>query len=504
MNTPRLAHFIAGKPVVSTTTDWSPVYDPSRGELAARAPIAGDVECARAIEAAEAAFGGWAATPPLRRARVISRFKSLVEQHADDLARLISREHGKILSDAHGEIARGLEVVDFACGIAQLLKGEYLEEVSRGVDAYSVRQPLGVCVGITPCNFPAMVPLWMFPVAIACGNTFILKPSERVPSTAMYLAELFASAELPAGVLNVLHGDARTARKLVADPGVQAVSFVGSTAAAHNVYVGAASAGKRVQALGGAKNHLIVLPDADVNGAVDALIGAAFGSAGERCMAISVAVLVGDGADSIVARLAERVRSIRVGAPEDPASQMGPLITAAHRDRVRAYIASGVEEGATLLADGRDCEAANGPKGFFLGASLFDHVTPAMRIYREEIFGPVLCVIRVPTLLQAIKLVNDHEYGNGAALFTRDGAAARQFVRQAQVGMVGINVPIPVPMAFHSFGGWKRSLFGDTHIYGPEGVRFYTRAKAVSQRWPDSHRTGASFVMPANAEPGRT
>ncbi|MFM7567077.1 MAG: CoA-acylating methylmalonate-semialdehyde dehydrogenase, partial [Betaproteobacteria bacterium] len=405
-------------------------------------------------------------------------------------------EHGKVFSDAQGEVVRGLEVVEFACGIPQLLKGEYSEQVGTGIDMYSIRQPLGVCVGITPFNFPAMVPMWMFPVAIACGNTFVLKPSERDPSASLLMAAWLKEAGLPDGVFNVVQGDKVAVDALLEHPLVSAVSFVGSTPIARYIHDTAVAHGKRVQALGGAKNHMVVMPDADLEQAVDALIGAAYGSAGERCMAISVAVAVGDVADRLVARLAERVPAIRVTDGMDPKAEMGPLVTRAHADKVRGYVDAGVAEGAKLVVDGRGLSVAGREQGFFLGGCLFDHVRPEMKIYREEIFGPVLSIVRVANFEQALALVDSHEFGNGCAIFTREGDSAREFAARVKVGMVGINVPIPVPLAFHSFGGWKASLFGDHHMHGPEGVRFYTRAKAVTQRWPAGIRAGAEFVMP--------
>lgn len=489
-----LGHSIGGRRIAGCSGRWSAIHDPSRGVVVARVPLADEGEVRAAVDAAQRAFPEWAATAPVRRARVMFRYKELIEAHIGDIAAAITLEHGKVIGDARGEVQRGLEVVEFACGIPQLLKGEYSDQVGGGVDSWSLRQPLGVCAGITPFNFPAMVPMWMFPVAIACGNTFVLKPSERDPSASLLLADLFAQAGLPDGVFNVLHGDRVAVEALIAQPRVQAVSFVGSTAIAGQVYASAAAAGKRVQALGGAKNHAVVMPDADLDQAVDALVGAGYGSAGERCMAVSIVVAVGAVADPLVARLAARVRALRVGAGNDPAAEMGPLVTGAHLKRVIDYVEAGCSEGASLVVDGRALRVAGG--GFFLGGCLFDHVTPQMRIYREEIFGPVLGVVRVPDFEAALELVNRHEYGNGAALFTRDGDCARAFARGVGAGMVGINVPIPVPMAFHSFGGWKRSLFGDHAMHGPEGVRFYTRLKTVTARWPSGVRAGAQFSMP--------
>ncbi len=477
---------------------YATLWNPATGRERGRVAMADAAEVDAAVQAAAKTFPAWAATPPVRRARVMFRFRELVETHLDELADVIVAEHGKIFSDAKGEVQRGLEVVEFACGIPQLLKGEFSEQAGPGIDAHSVRQPLGVCVGITPFNFPAMVPMWMFPVAIACGNTFVLKPSERNPSASLLIAQLLRRAGLPDGVFNVVQGDRDAVEALLAHPKVAAVSFVGSTAIARSVHETASRHGKRVQALGGAKNHMVVMPDADLDQAVEALIGAAYGSAGERCMAVSVAVAVGGVADALVARLAERVPRIRVGAGTDPEAEMGPLVTAVHRERVLRYIDAGVDEGATLVVDGRSVSAPDGGDGFFVGGTLFDRVEPEMSIYRDEIFGPVLSIVRSESFEQALALVDAHAYGNGVAIFTRDGDAAREFAERVQAGMVGVNLPIPVPMAFHSFGGWKASLFGDHHIYGPEGVRFYTKLKAVMQRWPRGIRAGADFSMPTS------
>jgi len=492
-----IPHFIDGRRVEGTSGRYGDVFDPSRGEVSGRVALASASETAQAVEAAAAAFPGWRDTPPLHRARVMFRFKELMESRLDELTRLVSDEHGKVLSDARGSVVRGLEVAEFACGAPHLLKGYFSEDVGRGIDSHSIRQPLGVCVGITPFNFPAMVPLWMFPLAIVCGNTFVLKPSEKVPSTSLRLAELLTEAGLPAGAMNVVQGDREAVDTLLTHPGVAGVSFVGSTPVAEHVHRTATAHGKRVQALGGAKNHMVVMPDADLDQAADALMGAAYGSAGERCMAISVAVAVGDSvAEALLERLAPRVRSLKVGPASDPEAEMGPLITRDHLERVRGYISLGVEEGAELVVDGRDLEVAGHDQGFFIGGSLFDRVTADMRIYREEIFGPVLCLVRVPDFDTALELVNAHEYGNGTAIFTRDGDTARTFASRVQAGMVGINVPIPVPMAYHSFGGWKRSLFGDIHVHGTEGIHFYTRLKTVTSRWPSGIREGAAFHMP--------
>ena len=492
-----LGHYIDGKRVAGASGRSGEVFNPATGEVARRVAFADAAEVDRAVEAAAAAFPQWAATPPLGRARVLFKFRDLLERESEALARLISAEHGKVLSDAKGEVTRGLEVVEFACGIPHLMRGEVTEQVGRGIDSWSLRQPLGVCAGITPFNFPAMVPMWMFPVALACGNTFVLKPSERDPSAGTRIAELLTEAGLPAGVFNVVNGDKAAVEAILAHPGVDAVSFVGSTAIASWIYATAAQQGKRVQALGGAKNHMVVMPDADLDQATDALMGAAYGSAGERCMAVSVAVAVGGVGDRLMDRLLPRVRSLKIGPGTDPEAEMGPLVTRTHLDKVRGYIDLGEREGAKLVVDGRGFKPPQGyDNGFYLGGTVFDEVTPDMRIYQEEIFGPVLAVVRSPGFEDAVRLVNEHEYGNGVAIFTRDGDAAREFASRIEIGMVGINVPIPVPMAFHSFGGWKRSLFGDMAVHGMEGVRFYTRLKTVTARWPTGIRAGAEYVMP--------
>ena len=493
-----LHHFIGGTAVAGTSGRFFSVFEPSTGAIRARLPLAEDREVDQAVRAAQRSFPEWAETSPLVRARILFRFKQLLEEHADELARLISAEHGKVASDARGSLQRGIEVVEFATGIPHLLKGEFSAGIGDGMDCFSLRQPLGVCAGITPFNFPAMVPMWMFPVAIACGNTFVLKPSEKVPSCSLRLAALLHEAGLPPGVFNVLGGDARTVDALLTHPLVRAVSFVGSTPVARHVYAVAAASGKRVQALAGAKNHLVVMPDADLKLTIDALMGAAYGSAGERCMAVPVAVAVGAIADPLVSQLAERVRALKIGPSSDPAAEMGPLISAEHRAKVAGYIDLGLQEGAELVVDGRGISLQGWENGFFLGGSLFDRVTPAMRIYQEEIFGPVLGVVRARDLDQALALIEANRFGNGAAIFTRSGAAARHFGQRSQAGMVGVNVAIPVPLAFHSFGGWKQSLFGDHAMHGPEGVRFYTRPKTVTARWP---RTGDGdgpdgFAMP--------
>lgn len=490
-----VGHFIDGSRIAGGSAN-APITDPSTGKVTKQVALGSKADVDKAVAAAAAAFPAWAATPAPRRAAVMFRFKELIEKHADELARLITSEHGKVLSDARGSLQRGLEVVEFACGIPHLLKGEFSENVGTGIDAYSLRQPLGVCAGITPFNFPAMVPLWMFPVALACGNTFILKPSEKVPGCSMRLAELLTEAGAPSGVFNIVNGAKDTVDALLAHQRIAAISFVGSTPVAEHVYRTGTQAGKRVQALGGAKNHMVILPDADLDQAADALMGAAYGSAGERCMAISVAVAVGAIADPLIAKLAPKVRALKIGPGTDKESEMGPLVTAAHRDRVKGYIDLGVKEGAELVVDGRNLRLQGYEDGFFIGGSLFDKVQPEMRIYKEEIFGPVLVVVRAPGFDDALKLVNDHEFGNGAAVFTRDGDAARAFVSGVKAGMVGVNVAIPVPMAFYSFGGWKHSLFGDHHIHGAEGVRFYTRLKSVTSRWPTGIRAGADYIMP--------
>jgi len=492
-----VGHLIAGKPVAGASGRLADVYDPATGRVTKQVALASRAEVDAAVAAAAAAFPAWAATPVARRAKVMFRFKLLLEAHLDELARIITSEHGKVLSDAMGSLARGLENVDFATAVPQHQKGEFSESVGTGVDSYTLRQPLGVCVGITPFNFPAMVPLWMFPIAVACGNTFVLKPSERDPSCGFRLAELAHEAGLPPGVLNVVNGDREAVDALITHPCVAAVSFVGSTPVAEHVHRTAGQHGKRVQALGGAKNHAIVMPDADLDQAADALMGAAYGSAGERCMAISVGVAVGDAvADALVAKLKERLARLQVLPGTDPKAEMGPLVTREHLARVTGYVEQGVKEGATLVVDGRGKKVEGAEGGFFLGGCLFDRVRPEMRIYREEIFGPVLSVVRVASAEEALRLVNEHEYGNGTAIFTRDGGVAREFVQRVQAGMVGVNVPIPVPVGYHSFGGWKRSLFGDHAVYGAEGVHFYTRLKTVTARWPGGETRGPEFVFP--------
>lgn len=491
----QIGHYLNGA-AVAGSGPVGPVFNPATGEVSAEVAMGGAAEVDTAVAHARAAWPGWAAMPPLRRARVMFKFKDLLEGATARLAAAITAEHGKVLSDAAGEIQRGLEVVEFACGMPHLLKGEYTEAIAGGIDGWSVRQPLGVVAGITPFNFPAMVPLWMIPVALAAGNCFILKPSEKDPSASLILAELLAEAGLPKGVFQVVQGGRAAVEAILAHPGIEAVSFVGSTPIAEAVYRAGTQAGKRVQALGGAKNHLVVMPDADLEQVADALMGSAYGSAGERCMAVSVAVAVGDVGDRLIEMLAPRVRALKVGPGTDPEAEMGPLVTAEHRAKVSGYVDEGVRAGAKLVVDGRGLSLQGYEGGFFIGGTLFDEVTPEMRIYQEEIFGPVLSVVRSPTLAAATELVNAHRFGNGVALFTADGGAARAFASTIKVGMVGINVPIPVPAAFHSFGGWKSSLFGDHHVHGMEGVRFYTRYKAISQRWPASIKAGAEFTMP--------
>ena len=495
-----ITHWISGAAVSGVSGRFSDVFHPASGQVQARVPLATDAEVDKAVQAAAAAFPEWSSLPPLRRARVMFRFREIYESRIDEVAATINREHGKVFSDAKGEATRGLEVVEFATGIPQLLKGEFTEQVGTGIDSWSMRQPLGVVAGITPFNFPAMVPMWMFPIALACGNTFVLKPSERDPSASILLAEMLKEAGLPDGVFNVVHGDKTAVDAILAHPGITAVSFVGSTPIAEYVYREGTKHGKRVQALGGAKNHMIVMPDADLDQAADALAGAAYGSAGERCMAISIAVAVGNQtADTLIEKLESRIADLRIGdgAKDAPTGEadLGPLVTRQHLDKVTSYVELGTTEGAELVVDGRKGVLPKGD-GFFLGACLFDHVKPEMRIYKEEIFGPVLGVVRVNNFETALQLINEHEFGNGTALFTRDGDTARDFARRVQAGMVGINVPIPVPMAFHSFGGWKRSLFGDHSVHGPEGVRFYTRIKTVTARWPTGIRTGVDTTMP--------
>ncbi|UDM06990.1 CoA-acylating methylmalonate-semialdehyde dehydrogenase [Halomonas sp. NyZ770] len=495
-----LPHYLNGQLFAGQSQRTSPVYNPATGEQSALVALASADETREAVRIADEAFVAWSKTSPLKRARILFKFKALVEEHTDELARLISSEHGKVFSDAKGEVTRGLEVVEFACGIPHLQKGEHSMNVGTGVDSYSMMQPLGVCTGISPFNFPAMVPMWMFPIALACGNTFVMKPSEKDPSTPLRLAELLKDAGLPDGVFNIVNGDKEAVNVLLTDERVQAVSFVGSTPIAEYIYATASAHGKRVQALGGAKNHMVIMPDADLDQAVGALMGAAYGSAGERCMAISVAVPVGEEtANRLREKLVAELDKLTVGPGlvDGPDNDMGPLITREHRDKVASYIQTGVDEGAELVVDGRQTTIEGAGDGYFIGGTLFDHVTPKMRIHSEEIFGPVLAIARVASFDDAVSMINAHEYGNGTAIFTRDGDAARQYCEQIQVGMVGVNVPIPVPMAFHSFGGWKRSLFGPLHMHGPDGVRFYTRMKTITQRWPSGIREETNhFTMP--------
>ena len=500
MSVTSIAHYISGQKTAGTSTRAQDVFNPATGAVTGRVSLANVKDVNQAVASAQAAFPAWADTPPLRRARVMFKFLELLNQHRDTLAHMITAEHGKVFTDAQGEVTRGIDIVEFACGIPQLLKGDFTDQVSTGIDNWTMRQPLGVVAGVTPFNFPVMVPMWMFPVAIACGNSFVLKPSPLDPSPSLFMADLLKQAGLPDGVFNVVQGDKEAVDALVEHPDVKAVSFVGSTPIANSLYENGARHGKRVQALGGAKNHMVVMPDADIEQAVDALIGAAYGSAGERCMAISVAVLVGDVAEKLMPLLLEKTRALKVLNGTNLAAEMGPIVTAAAKQRITGYIDAGVAEGAKLLVDGRQFDGAKAgagcDKGFWLGGTLFDNVTTDMKIYKEEIFGPVLSCVRVKDFGEAVQIINDHEFGNGVSCFTRDGNVAREFSRRIQVGMVGINVPIPVPMAWHGFGGWKRSLFGDMHAYGEEGVRFYTKQKSIMQRWPESIGKGAEFVMP--------
>ena len=499
--TKTLHHYIGGQKTEASGDRYGDVYNPATGEISAKLPLATADEVRSAIQNAQDAFPGWAATPPAQRAKILFNFRDQIISNMDELAELCSSEHGKTVPDAKGSITRGLEVVEFACGIPHLLKGEHNEGVARGVDCHTIRQPLGVCAGITPFNFPAMVPMWMFPVSIGCGNTFVLKPSEKDPSLPLRLAELATQAGLPDGVLNVVNGDKEAVDTLLTDPGVAAVSFVGSTPIGEYIYTTGCAHGKRVQALCGAKNHMVVMPDADMDQTIDAIIGSVYGSAGERCMAISVVVAVGDDvADQLIERLIPRVKALKIGPYTDPEAEMGPLVTREHLQKVRNYVEIGIEEGAELVLDGRDYQVAGHENGFFIGGCIFDKVTPSMRVYQEEIFGPVLSMVRAASFEEAVQLCNDHEYGNGAAIFTRDGDAAREFSSRVQIGMVGVNVPIPVPVAYHSFGGWKRSLFGDMHMHGPEGVRFFTKQKTITTRWPSGIRTGAQFNFKSGAE----
>ena len=491
-----IQHFVNGKAYKGNSNKRSKVFNPATGEQESEVIIGTKDDLNKTVEIAKKAFEDWSLKPPLQRARVMFKFKELIEKNSDEIVKLIVSEHGKVYEDAKGSLTRGLEVVEFACGIPQILKGEFTENVGSEVDSWSIRQPLGVCAGITPFNFPAMVPMWMFPMAIACGNSFILKPSEKDPSCSFKLAELLSEAGLPDGVFNVVNGDKEVVDEILNNKDIQAVSFVGSTPIAKYIYENAAKNEKRVQALGGAKNHCVIMPDCDLDQAVNGLMGAAYGSAGERCMAQSVAVAVGDIADRLVDNLSKNVEALKVGPGMDKNSEMGPLITKEHLEKVKGYVDIGEKEGAKLVVDGRHLKLQGYENGFFMGGCLFDNVTKDMRIYKEEIFGPVLSVVRAKDFKEASDLINNHEYGNGVSIFTRDGDAARTFSSKIKVGMVGINIPIPVPMAFHSFGGWKRSLFGDQHMHGPEGVRFYTKLKTITSRWPSGIRSNPEFTMP--------
>ena len=491
-----IKHFVGGKVIDGTSQRKGQVFNPATGEQESEVILASKSDLDKTVEIAKKAFETWSLKPALQRARIMFKFKELIEKNFDELTKLIVSEHGKVYEDAKGSLIRGLEVVEFACGIPHVLKGEFSENVGTNVDSYSMRQPLGVAAGITPFNFPAMVPMWMFPLAIACGNTFILKPSEKDPSCPMRLAELLHEAGLPDGVFNVVNGDKEVVDAILSNNDIKAVSFVGSTPIAKYIYENAAKNEKRVQALGGAKNHLVVMPDCDLEGAVNGLMGAAYGSAGERCMAQSVAVAVGDIGDELVSRLVKKAEALKIGPGMDKSSEMGPLVTKQHLEKVKGYVDLGVKEGAKLVLDGRDLKLQGYENGFYIGGCLFDHVTTDMRIYKEEIFGPVLSVVRVKTFEEATKMINEHEYGNGVSIYTRDGDAGRTFASKIQVGMVGINVPIPVPMAFHSFGGWKRSLFGDSGMHGMEGIKFYTKLKTITSRWPSGIRSNPEFIMP--------
>ena len=491
-----IEHYIGGKIVTGSSSRKGKVFNPATGTQESEVLLASKSDLDLAVQKAKQSFESWSNTPPLQRARIIFKYKELIEKNSDLLTKLIVSEHGKVYEDAKGSLTRGLEVVEFACGIPQMLKGEFTENVGTNIDSWSIRQPLGVCAGITPFNFPAMVPMWMFPMAIACGNTFILKPSEKDPSCSLKLAELFSEAGLPDGVLNVVNGDKEVVDAILENKDIEAVSFVGSTPIAKYIYETAAKNEKRVQALGGAKNHCVVMPDCDLDQAVNGLMGAAYGSAGERCMAQSVAVAVGNVGDKLVEQLAKKVEALKVGPGMDKSSEMGPLVTKEHLEKVKGYVDLGVQEGAKLVVDGRDIKLQGYEEGYYIGGCLFDNVKKEMRIYKEEIFGPVLSVVRAKDFDEAINLINDHEFGNGTSVYTRDGDTGRTFANKIKVGMVGINIPIPVPVAFHSFGGWKRSLFGDQHMHGPEGVRFYTKLKTITSRWPSGIRMNPEFVMP--------
>ena len=491
-----IEHFINGKKYSGDSKRYSTIFNPATGEESGKVNLGSTNDLNEAVKNAKKAYEIWSNTPPLQRARILFKFKELIEKNEDELTKIIVSEHGKVYEDAKGSLTRGLEVVEYACGIPQMLKGEFTENVGTNVDSWSLRQPLGVCAGITPFNFPAMVPMWMFPMAIACGNTFILKPSEKDPSCSIRLAELLKDAGLPDGVLNIVNGDKEVVDAIIKNKEIAAVSFVGSTPIAKYIYENCAKFEKRVQALGGAKNHCVVMPDCDLNQAVNGLMGAAYGSAGERCMAQSVAVAVGNIGDSLVENLKTKVEKLKVGPGMDKNSEMGPLVTKDHLDKVKGYVDLGVSEGADLVVDGRKLKLQGYEKGYYMGGCLFDKVTSKMRIYKEEIFGPVLSVVRAKNFEEALNLVNDHEFGNGASIFTRDGDVGRSFSTKAKIGMIGVNIPIPVPMAFHSFGGWKRSLFGDQHMHGPEGVRFYTKLKTITSRWPDGLKSDPEFTMP--------
>ena len=491
-----IQHFVNGKSYKGNSNRKGKVFNPATGEQESEVILGSKEDLNNTVNIARKAFESWSLKPPLQRARVMFKFKELIERNSEEIAKLIVSEHGKVYEDAKGSLTRGLEVVEFACGIPQMLKGEFTENVGSEVDSWSIRQPLGVCAGITPFNFPAMVPMWMFPMAIACGNSFILKPSEKDPSCSFKLAELLSEAGLPDGVLNVVNGDKEVVDAILENKDIQAVSFVGSTPIAKYIYENAARNEKRVQALGGAKNHCVVMPDCDLDQAVNGLMGAAYGSAGERCMAQSVAVAVGNIGDDLVNQISKKVENLKVGPGMDKTSEMGPLVTKEHLERVKGYVDLGVKEGAKLVVDGRDIKLQGYENGYYIGGCLFDHVTKDMRIYKEEIFGPVLSVVRVDNFDEALQLVNDHEFGNGTSIYTRDGDAGRTFANKIKVGMVGINIPIPVPVAYHSFGGWKRSLFGDQHMHGPEGVRFYTKLKTITSRWPSGVRSNPEFIMP--------
>ena len=491
-----ITHFVNGKNIPGKSERTGKIFNPATGEQESQVKLGSKSDLDDAVKIAKKAFEKWSLKPPIQRARVMFKFKELIEKNSDEITKLIVSEHGKVYEDAKGSLTRGLEIVEFACGIPQTLKGEFTENVGTDIDSWSIRQPLGVCSGITPFNFPAMVPMWMFPMAIACGNTFILKPSEKDPSCSIKLAELLKEAGLPDGVFNVINGDKEVVDAILTNKDIKAVSFVGSIPIAKYIYENAAKNEKRVQALGGAKNHCVVMPDCDLDQAVNGLMGAAYGSAGERCMAQSVAVAVGDVGDALVKKLKTKVESLKVGPGMDKTSEMGPLITKEHLEKVKGYVDLGVKEGAKLIVDGRNLKLQGYEKGFFIGGCLFDNVTDQMRIYKEEIFGPVLSVVRAKNFDEATKLVNEHEFGNGTSIYTRDGDVGRSFASKIQVGMVGINIPIPVPVAFHSFGGWKRSLFGDQHMHGMEGVRFYTKLKTVTSRWPSGIRSNPEFIMP--------